>query len=74
MKCQSLYAGKNKKNIINVLSVEFVHNTVSVNTLFTDDNFPERKSFVCLVLWCANMEICLVYHPWMKLADIHSSR
>ena len=31
MKCQSLFSGKNKKNIINLLSAEFAHSTVSVN-------------------------------------------
>ena len=31
MKCQSLFSGKNKKNIINLSSAEFDHSKVSVN-------------------------------------------
>ena len=33
MKCQILFSGKNKKNIINLLSVEFVHTVVKVKWL-----------------------------------------
>ena len=31
MKCQSLFSGKNKKNIINILSAEFAQRVVIVN-------------------------------------------
>ena len=31
MKCQILFSGKNKKNIISLLSAEFAHSMVSVN-------------------------------------------
>ena len=31
MECQSLFSGKNKKNIINLLSAEFAHGMVSVS-------------------------------------------
>ena len=31
LKCQSLFSGEDKKIIINLLSVEFVHRVVKVN-------------------------------------------
>ena len=31
MQCQSLFSGKNTKNIINLSSAEFAHSTISVN-------------------------------------------
>ena len=39
MKCQILFSGKNKKNIINLLSAEFTHSTVSVKVLADDEVF-----------------------------------
>ena len=39
MKCQSLFSGKNKKNIINFSSVEFVHRMVNVELDSTKTNF-----------------------------------
>ena len=31
MKCQNLFSGENKKNIINMPSAEFAHSMLSVN-------------------------------------------
>ena len=36
MKCQILFSGKNKKNIINLLSAENAQRVVKVNSLHAD--------------------------------------
>ena len=41
MKCQSLFSGKNKKNIINLLSAEYVHRVVNA----------KKSVFFCFVFF-----------------------
>ena len=45
IKCQILFYGKNKKNIINLSSAEFAHSTVSVN-LCTRMKIAHNKIFI----------------------------
>ena len=48
MKCQILLSGKNKKNITNLSSAEFVRCTASIYTLsLVEDSFRKDLPFVC---------------------------
>ena len=44
MKCQTLFSGKNKKNIINLPSTENAHRVVKVNVLSLNFFFQENKA------------------------------
>ena len=47
MKCQILFSGKNKKNIISLSSAEFAHRVVKIN-IFPDFS---RYLLVVLLIW-----------------------
>ena len=60
MKCQSLFSGKNKKNIINLSSAEFAHNMVSRQQFILHSNtFLQFETLAKLadsvfdfLIWC----------------------
>ena len=47
MKCQILFSGKNKKNLINLLSAESAHSVLSVNVFF----LLLHQNIACYMLW-----------------------
>ena len=71
MKCQILFSGKNKKNIINLSSAENAQRVVKVNIDHTPIKLPKYQTETFLYNKIYNISIFLWIWKKIKLKIIH---
>ena len=63
MKCQILFAGKNKKNIINLLSAELAQRVIKVNMLITNEAENIFKFYFILIIFQRKIRLSTLCEP-----------